>query len=856
VKTLRPYQQSANDSLFDYLFTKKGHPLVVAPVGAGKSLLIAEFIRQVHERYPNTRIVMLSHVKELLVQDAEELRGQYPTCDFGFYSASLKEKKLYNSVTFATIQSVHSKIASFNRCPEIIIVDECFTGETMINTTAGKKRVDKVRLGDIVYNATGCGEITAISKKISNIIYKVKLDNGQQIRCTGNHPFFTEQGWVECRKLDKGRKLIGIQNMQELWTKFSPVEIGSDEARENGGNSSTETEFSKNKILLNILCEEDGELHVDSRHKGKSFKTIKRDRTQAISAWWERQRNDKITRNDAGNSWDGMDTRISDSNEGSEVNEIISNVLQSRLGAQREKISDRVGRGNSLRKNSRKGQKERRVSDVVRVENIEIEECSGGEFVYNLQVGGHPSYFANGVLVHNCHLISHNDATQYRRFIDSVVAINPNVKVIGYTGTPFRADTGRLDEGNGKLFDDIAYEISIGYMIENGYLCKPAVPKISTVMDVTGVKTRNGDYIASQLEAKIDVDPLTKACVAEMLEQGVDRKKWLIFTCGVIHCGHVRDALREAGISAEMVTGDMPALERDTIIKRYRNGEFTALVNVMVLTVGFNVPDIDMLVFMRPTKSPVLYIQCTGRGVRPVYADGFDLNTKDGRLAAIAASKKKDCRILDFGGVVSNLGPIDTIDIRKKGHVEREEGEGVALFKRCPECSAICAPAQLYCYECSHSFIDLNKKAEKHKQILSTDEPPQVERCLGMVQKFHAKKIDPDNPVQKPATMQVTYSTMSGPYKEWVCFDHPKAGTAKETYAYDKAVKWHRDRIPDVPPPASVAEALLIKYPCPTTITVKREDKYWRILSVGFEERAVQAPAEEMSLADFEEIGV
>ncbi len=97
-----------------------------------------------------------------------------------------------------------------------------------------------------------------------------------------------------------------------------------------------------------------------------------------------------------------------------------------------------------------------------------------------------------------CHLISHNDATQYRRFIDSVAAINPNVKVIGYTGTPFRADTGRLDEGNGKLFDGIAYEISIGYMIENGYLCKPVVPKINTVMDVTGVKTRNGDYIASQ----------------------------------------------------------------------------------------------------------------------------------------------------------------------------------------------------------------------------------------------------------------------------------------------------------------------------------------------------------------------
>lgn len=577
MKTLRPYQQSANDSLFDYLFTKKGHPLVVAPVAAGKSLLIAEFIRQVHEKYPNTRIVMLSHVKELLVQDAEELRIQYPTCDFGFYSASLREKKLYNSVTFATIQSVHSKIMAFNRCPEIIIIDEC-------------------------------------------------------------------------------------------------------------------------------------------------------------------------------------------------------------------------------------------------------------------------------------HLISHNDATQYRRFIDSVIALNPNVKVIGYTGTPFRADHGRLDEGNGKLFDDIAYEIPISYMIEEGYWAKPSVPKVNTTMNIEGVATRKGDYVESQLEKAIDVDETTQACIKEIIHHGADRSKWLIFTAGVQHCEHVRDALRASGVSAEMVIGDkkiMSDTERDNIIKRYKNGEFKALCNVAVLTTGFNVPDIDMLVFMRPTKSPVLYIQCTGRGVRPVYAPGFDLNTREGRLSAIAASKKPDCRILDFGGVIKALGPIDTIDIRKKGYVELKEGGevGETLFKRCPACGAECAPAQTYCYLCSFCFIKIEKNSEKDKQILSTDEPPQVERCLGMVQKFHAKKIDPDNPTQKPATMQVTYSTMSGPYKEWVCFNHTG-------YARDKAIKWHRDRLPDVPVPASVEEALLIKYPCPTTITVKREDKYFRIVSVGFEEQVAAAPSEEMSLADFDEIGV
>ena len=118
MKTLRPYQAAAQKSLFKYLFENTGNPLVVAPVGAGKSLMIAEDIKKLHEMYPRTRIVMLTHVKELLEQNAEELAEQYPFCDFGFYCAGLKQKRLHNDVTFASIQSVNKKIADFNRATE------------------------------------------------------------------------------------------------------------------------------------------------------------------------------------------------------------------------------------------------------------------------------------------------------------------------------------------------------------------------------------------------------------------------------------------------------------------------------------------------------------------------------------------------------------------------------------------------------------------------------------------------------------------------------------------------------------------------------------------------------------------
>ena len=84
-KILRAYQQAAIESLFAWFSTPDaGHPLVVAPVGSGKSLLIAEFIRRVHEMTPRVRIVVVTHTKELLIQNADELLGQYPECDFGF----------------------------------------------------------------------------------------------------------------------------------------------------------------------------------------------------------------------------------------------------------------------------------------------------------------------------------------------------------------------------------------------------------------------------------------------------------------------------------------------------------------------------------------------------------------------------------------------------------------------------------------------------------------------------------------------------------------------------------------------------------------------------------------------------
>lgn len=122
--TLRPYQQAAIDDLYDYWAKGKGdHPLIVAPTGSGKTAIIAQLVRDVMS-FPGTRVMILTHVKELLEQGADGLRRIYPDVDFGFYSAGIGQKRTDKTVTFAGIQSVWEKANEFKPSPDLILIDE------------------------------------------------------------------------------------------------------------------------------------------------------------------------------------------------------------------------------------------------------------------------------------------------------------------------------------------------------------------------------------------------------------------------------------------------------------------------------------------------------------------------------------------------------------------------------------------------------------------------------------------------------------------------------------------------------------------------------------------------------------
>lgn len=440
----------------------------------------------------------------------------------------------------------------------------------------------------------------------------------------------------------------------------------------------------------------------------------------------------------------------------------------------------------------------------------------------------------NGIdllILDECHLLSPKEETSYRYLIKDLKIVNPKLKIVGFTGTNFRATTGILTEGENRLFTDVAYQIPMLDLINKGFLCPLMTPQepIKTKMSVEGVNIRGGDYVESQLQKAVDKDSITKSCVDEIIQYGKDRKKWLIFTAGIEHCEHVRNEISARGIECEMVTGKTPIKERNSIVNNYKNGDLKCLVCVACFTTGFNNPSIDLLVFMRPTRSPVLYTQCAGRGMR--VSDG-----------------KTNCLVLDFADVISTLGPVDTIDARI---LNKKKNDGDPPIKICPTCNSVCFASVHECQDCGYVF-PIKENIEKitpkvsDAPILSTQIKPPEPIWHHVLSTQYSRHKGKDG---KKDTMRVKYITYRGDYSNFVCIEH--VGFARE-----KACQWHHARLPLIQMPNTIDEALSLKYPSATRVGVRKKDKYWEIIDVEFDEYKEEPQVVNNILGEIEDIGI
>ena len=349
------------------------------------------------------------------------------------------------------------------------------------------------------------------------------------------------------------------------------------------------------------------------------------------------------------------------------------------------------------------------------------------------------------VLIDEAHLVPKNSATRYGQFLADLKLCNPMVKVVGLTATPYRLDSGYLHKGEGALFDGIAYDIPIGMLIDKGYLSPVVSKRGKREIDLTNVGKRGGEFIESQLAMAASDPELVKATVAEIVDLGRDRKSWLIFASGVDHAGMIRDEMQEHGIDCEIITGGTAKTDRKERIEDFKAGRLRCLININVLTAGFNAPATDLVALARATESAGLYVQMVGRGTR-------------------TAEGKENCLLLDYGGNVQRHGFIDAVRVKDKS----QGAGGDAPVKGCPECETFVPAGARRCPECGHEFPppELNHGSNAYGgAVLSSQVVAEWVDVDSVTYDRHQK-------AGKPDSVRVTYHCGMMDHREWLCPDH------------------------------------------------------------------------------------
>jgi DNA repair protein RadD len=433
------------------------------------------------------------------------------------------------------------------------------------------------------------------------------------------------------------------------------------------------------------------------------------------------------------------------------------------------------------------------------------------------------------IVVDEAHLISKKGDGMYRQFLADCKVINPHVRVIGLTATPFRLDSGMICSPD-HFLNSICYEIGIKELIRDGYLC-PLVSKAGiNRADFSGVHMRAGEFVSEEVEQLAGDDALVSAACAEIVELTADRRAVLIFATSVAHGRQVVETLRDNhGIECGFVTGQTPADERDALLARFRGDQVAErsavgtlfdtgsgaighsplrfLCNVNVLTTGFDAPRVDCVVMLRPTMSPGLLYQCVGRGFR-LHPD------------------KQNCLVLDFGGNIERHGPIDQIKPKEKQL--RPGSEPPA--KECEKCHALVACGYANCPECGHPFPPPDRESHDAQAsdagVLSGEVTDTEYEVRDVIYRIHRKR---DADEDAPRCLRVDYMIGLDHWQsEFICIEH-------SGYARRKAEAWWRERCLD-PCPTSAEEALdlaevgLIAVPELITVRSIAGQKYDRII--------------------------
>ncbi|HHG3342798.1 DEAD/DEAH box helicase [Vibrio parahaemolyticus] len=352
------------------------------------------------------------------------------------------------------------------------------------------------------------------------------------------------------------------------------------------------------------------------------------------------------------------------------------------------------------------------------------------------------------LVIDECHRVPDDKNSSYQKVITHLRELNPGIKVLGLTATPYRLGMGwiyqyhtrgqvRTEES--RFFRDCIFELPIRYLLDENFLT-PARMMDAPVLsyDFSQLKPANtGRYKEAEMDMVIDkAKRATPQIVEQIIQYARERKGVMIFAATVRHAQEIHGLLPEG--ETAIVIGDTPTPERDAIIQAFKNREIKYLVNVSVLTTGFDAPHVDLIAILRPTESVSLYQQIVGRGLRlsegkneclvlDYAGNSYDLyqpevgDPKPDSASEIITIPCPACGFNNnfWGKLDSNGFLLEHFGRRCQGYFEDEDtGErehcGYRFrAKYCGECGADNDIAARICHECDATLVDPDKKLKE-----------------------------------------------------------------------------------------------------------------------------------------------
>ena len=280
----------------------------------------------------------------------------------------------------------------------------------------------------------------------------------------------------------------------------------------------------------------------------------------------------------------------------------------------------------------------------------------------------------------------HTVADTYQRIINAAKKANEGVQVVGFTATPNRGDKKGLRD----VFTNCSHQIEIATLIREGFLVPPKtfVVDVGVQDELRDVRKTASDFDMADVEKIMNRRAINKRVVDEWLDKAGDRKT-IVFCSTIRHAEDVCEEFVKQGVIAHVVTGNTPSDEREEILHDLAHGETQVVVNVAVLTEGFDAPPVSCVVLTRPCSYKSTMVQMIGRGLRTVDQEEFP------------GVVKTDCIVMDFGTSVLTHGSLDdSVDLDGAG----EATSGEAPEKVCPECDSIVPLGVRECPFCGHMF--------------------------------------------------------------------------------------------------------------------------------------------------------